>query len=284
MAGAEYRKTAKSEMMGMTTVFNASGVDKEDFVKYTEANPATYRDWSRTWDQETTGKEDDLKSPYLDREFEEARARGVIPPETSNIGGSWSALTKAGEATNLNLAHIMEVDCTDVEDLTRAEMEGREQSMYALQALKAVVPGFEKAKLRNFGMTIGTRDSRKIIGRYNLTSEDVRNCARFDDSIGIFPEFIDGYNILILPTTGRYFQVPYGIMVPPSVDNLLVAGRCVAGDKTSHCAMRNMMACTVTGQGAGTAAAVSIKEGVSTLEVDVKKVQEELVRQGARIH
>jgi len=284
MAGAEYRKTAKSEMMGMTTVFNASGVDKEDFVKYTESNPATYRDWSRTWDQETTGKEDDLKSPYLDREFEEARARGVIPPETSNIGGSWSALTKAGEATNLNLAHIMEVDCTDVEDLTRAEMEGREQSMYALQALKAVVPGFEKAKLRNFGMTIGTRDSRKIIGRYNLTSEDVRNCAKFEDSIGIFPEFIDGYNILILPTTGRYFQVPYGIMVPPSVDNLLVAGRCVAGDKTSHCAMRNMMACTVTGQGAGTAAAVSIKEGVSTLEVDVKKVQEELVKQGARIH
>merc|ERR1712107_780501 len=87
-----YRKIAKSEMMGMTTVFNASGVDKENFVKYTEENPATYRDWSRTWDQETTGKDDDLKSPYLDREFEEARARGVIPPETSNIGGSWTAL------------------------------------------------------------------------------------------------------------------------------------------------------------------------------------------------
>merc|ERR1712165_326050 len=177
-----------------------------------------------------------------------------------------------GEATNLNLAHIMEVDCTDVEDLTRAEMEGREQSMYALQALKAVVPGFEKAKLRNFGMTIGTRDSRKIIGRYNLTSKDVRNCAKFEDSIGIFPEFIDGYNILILPTTGRYFQVPYGCLVPPKVDNLLVAGRCVAGDKTSHAAMRNMMACTVTGQGAGVAAAVSVREGVTTSEVSIEMV------------
>merc|ERR1712088_294380 len=256
MAGAEYRKTAKSEMMGMTTVFNASGVDKEDFVKYTEANPATYRDWSRTWDQETTGKEDDLKSPYLDREFEEARARGVIPPETSNIGGSWSALTKAGEATNLNLAHIMEVDCTDVEDLTRAEMEGREQSMYALQALKAVVPGFEKAKLRN--------------------------CARFEDSIGIFPEFIDGYNILILPTSGRYFHVPYGCMLPPKINNLLVAGRCVAGDKTSHAAMRNMMACTVTGQGAGVAAAVSLQTDKSTHEVNIQDVHKELKKQGVR--
>ena len=142
-------------------------------------------------------------------------------------------------------------DCTNVEHLTKAEMEGREQAMHALQALNAVVPGFEKARLRNFGMTIGTRDSRKIIGRYNLNSDDVRYEARFDDSIGIFPEFIDGYNILILPTTGRYFHVPYGCLVPPKVDNLLVAGRCVAGDKTSHAAMRNMMACTVTGQGAG---------------------------------
>ena len=56
-------------------------------------------------------------------------------------------------------------DCTDVEDLTAAEMEGREQAMHALSALKTVVPGFEGARLRNFGMTIGTRDSRKIVGR-----------------------------------------------------------------------------------------------------------------------
>ena len=57
------------------------------------------------------------------------------------------------------------LSCTDVMDLTQAEMEGREQAMNALIALKKVVPGFQKAKLRNFGMTIGTRDSRKIVGR-----------------------------------------------------------------------------------------------------------------------
>jgi len=285
MAGAEYRKTKKDEMMGVTTVFNASGVDKKKFVKYTEENPATYQDWSRTWEQETTGKEDSLRSPYLDVEFEKAREQGIIPvADTQDIGGSWSALTKAGEATNLNLAHMSNLDCTDVEDLTRGEMEGRRQAMFALQALKAVVPGFEDAKLRNFGMTLGTRDSRKIIGRYNLTGQDVREQARFDDTIGIFPEFIDGYNILILPTTGRYFQVPYGCLVPPKVKNLLVAGRCVSGDKVSHCAMRNMMACTVTGQGAGTAAAVSIKNETSTHDVDIKAVQNELKRQGVRIH
>ena len=64
------------------------------------------------------------------------------------------------------MLYYFRYDCTNVEDLTKAEMEGREQAMHALTALKAVVPGFEKARLRNFGMTIGTRDSRKIIGRY----------------------------------------------------------------------------------------------------------------------
>jgi hypothetical protein len=151
-------------------------------------------------------------------------------------------------------------------------------------ALKAVVPGFEKAKLRNFSMTIGVRDSRKIIGRTNLTGDDVRNQAKFDDSIGIFPEFIDGYAVLILPSTGRYFEVPYGCMVPLEVDNLLVAGRCVGGDMVSHAAMRNMMACTVTGQGAGVAAAVSLQQNVTTAGVELADVQKELQRQGVRLH
>jgi hypothetical protein len=206
-----------------------------------------------------------------------------MPKNIDTISGSWSALSDAGEATNLNLVHMKGVDCTDVRDLTKAEMQGRREALYALEALKAVLPGFENAKLRNFGMTLGGRDSRKIIGRYSLTENDVRNQARFEDSIGIFPEFLDGYNVLILPTTGRYFQVPYGCLVPQGVDNLLVGGRCVAGDKISHAAMRNMMACTVTGQGAGAAAAVSVKDGTSTAKVDIARVQHELERQGVRL-
>lgn len=82
-----------------------------------------------------------------------------------------------------------------------------------------------------------------------------RSPTRFDDAIGIFPEFIDGYGILILPTRGT-LHVPYRALVPRGVGNLLVAGRCIGGDKASHASARNMMCCVVSGQGAGVAAAL----------------------------
>lgn len=285
LAGARCKKYDKSDMMGVTTVFSVAGVDKQRFLSYVEANQATYKDWSRTWKQYTTGKENDLKTPYLDHQFVEAERVGAMSklPDNVSIGGSWSALSEAGEATNLNLVHQKYIDATNVEDLTRAEMEGRKQTLQALAGLQSQVPGFERAKLRNFSMTLGVRDTRKIVGKYELTDHDCRNQAKFSDSIGIFPEFIDGYNILILPTTGRYFQVPLGICQPVDVENLLVAGRCTSGDRTAHAAMRNMMACCVTGAGAGVAAAVSIKTNTTTYQVPIAEVQQELVRQGTRV-
>ncbi len=260
-----------SERMGCTKVFSASGVDREKFLQYVEQNKRTYSEWATgSWHQSGGVNAADLASPYLG-------------PELDGHAGTWSALTDAGEATNLNLAHMKGYDCTDVRDLTRAEMEGRKRAVQALDSLKEALPGFENAKLRNFGPTIGVRDTRKIVGAYNLSGKDVLGEARFDDSVGVFPEFVDGYSILVLPTSGRYFQVPYGCLVPIGIENLLVAGRCVAGDRTSHAAMRNMMACTVTGQAAGVASAVSLRDRVTSANVDVARVQVELGRQGARI-
>lgn len=283
LAGAPYHKMPKDEIMGVSVMFSCAGVKKERFLEYVKANPSTYGDWSKNWKMKTTGKEDDLFSPYLIEPFNQAREDGMIPRDLTSIGGTWSTLTDAGEATNLNMVYMFGYDCTDVWDLTKAEIEGRHQAMLAIEVLRKYVPGFENAKLRNFGMTLGARDSRKIIGRYNMTGHDVRNQARFEDSIGIFPEFLDGYGVVIIPTTGRYFQVPYGVMVPQKVGNLLVAGRCVAGDKISHAAIRSMMCCTVTGQGAGVAAAVSVKDDVTSSTVDIKRVQKALEKQRVRV-
>ena len=183
----------------------------------------------------------------------------------------------------MNMVYMLGLDPTDLKDLTHGEIQGRKQAMAAIAALRKYTPGFEKARLRTFGSSLGTRESRKIVGRYTITGDEVRNQAVFEDSIGIFPEFLDSYGVVIIPTTGRYFQVPYGIMVPKSMDNLLVAGRCVSGDKMSHAALRQMMCCSVTGQGAGVAAAVSVKSKISTQNLSIKAVQNALKKQGVRI-
>ena len=166
--------------------------------------------------------------------------------------------------------------------MTTFEIEGRRQAMLAIEALRRYTPGCSNARLRNFGMTIGIRDTRKIDAAYNMTEDDVRNEGRFDDSIGIYPEFIDGYGVLILPTTGRYMHVPYRSMLPKSVKGLLVTGRAIGGDRIAHAATRNMACCAVAGQGAGIAAADAVRSGHDLADVSLTAVQAELDRQGVR--
>jgi hypothetical protein len=278
-AGVPCQMDAKDKLQGLTVSFGCSGVDRQRFLEYVKEHPSSLKDWAK----ETTGKEDNLFSTYLSEPFRKAREAGEIP-ENVLKGGYWSSLTEAGEATYMNMVYMLGLDPTDIWELTRAEIEGRQQAMWAIAALKKYTPGFEKAKLRTFGSSIGVRESRKVIGKYKITGHDVRNEARFEDSVGIFPEFLDIFSLAIIPTTGRYFQVPYGILVPQRVENLLVAGRCVAGDKISHAATRQMVCCTVTGQGAGVAAAVSVKDNVTCERVKMERVQKALKKQGVRIN
>jgi hypothetical protein len=284
--GAPTRKTPLEEMQAASVMFHMSGVDKAAFIQGVKDDPQTYLSWAGAdeWAMETSGKEDDMFSPWLSKPFDRAKDAGIIPKDLKTIGGTWGAVSDQGDLTYLNLVHMPEIDGTDVRSLTHGEIEGRRQALMAIEALKRFTPGCENAKLRNFGMTIGIRDTRKIEARYDLTADDVREQGRFDDSIGIFPEFIDGYGILILPTTGRYFQVPLRSMVPRSgVRNLLVTGRSIGGDKVSHAAVRNMMCCAVAGQGAGVAAATAVRLGRSVGDVDVGAVQAELKRQAVRL-
>ena len=284
-AGAPTVKQAKEDMIGASVMFSLSGVNKQRFIDHVKAAPHTYADWAYgQWTIETTGKEDQMFSPFLRKPFERARAEGLIPANLDTISGTWGALYDAGDLTYLNLVHLLGYDGTDPNDLTHGEMEGRRQAMLAVRALQEFQPGCESAKLRNFGMTLGIRDTRKIDAVYNMTELDVREQARFDESVGIFPEFIDGYGILILPTTGRYFQLPYQTLLPKGVENLICAGRITGGDRVSHAATRNMMCCAVTGQAAGTAAALSVKRNEAFDSLSVAALQDELKRQGARLH
>lgn len=283
-AGAPTRKHPKAEMMSVSVMFSMCGVNKSRFIEAVKADPQTYADWAKDgeWSVSTEGKEDALFSPFLRKPFQEAHKAGLLPDNLKTIAGTWGTVSDQGDLTYLNMVH-MTLDGTDPDELTHGEIEGRRQAMHAIEALKRFMPGCEAAKLRNFGMTLGIRDTRKIDAVYNMTGNDVRGEARFEDSIGIFPEFIDGYGLLIIPTTGRYFHVPYRSMLPRHVKNLIVTGRTIGGDKVSHAAVRNMMCCAVAGQGAGVAAAISVKTDSDFAGADIAAIQAELRRQGARI-
>ena len=282
-AGAPTRKTPVEHMQAASVIFHMAGVDKPAFMAGVRADPQTYKDWSTgEWVIETSGKEDGMFSPFLGKPFAQAIRDGVIPAHLNTIGGTWGAVHDTGELTYMNLIHLAGCDGTDPDSLTKFEIDGRRQAMLAIEALRRYTPGCAGARLRNFGMTIGIRDTRKIDAAYNLSEGDVRNEARFEDSVGIYPEFIDGYGVLILPTTGRYMHIPYRAMLPKLVKNLLVTGRAIGGDRIAHAATRNMACCAVAGQGAGIAAALSIKAGKDLDRLGIGSVQAELARQGVR--
>ena len=283
-AGAPTHKHPVDEMMSVSVMFSMCGVNKSRFIDAVKADPQTYGDWAAggEWEVTTSGKEDEMFSPFLRKPFQKALEAGLIPDSVRTMAGTWGTVSDQGDLTYLNMCHLY-LDGTDPDALTHGEMAGRKQAMHAVNALKSFMPGCEDAKLRNFGMTLGIRDTRKIDAVYNLTDSDVRGEARFEDGIGIFPEFIDGYGYLILPTTGRYFHVPYRSMLPKGVKNLIVTGRTIGGDKVSHAAVRNMMCCAVAGQGAGVAAAIAVKSDSGFADINLSHVQTELRRQGARI-
>jgi ribulose 1,5-bisphosphate synthetase/thiazole synthase len=283
-AGAPTIVTPVEEMQAASVMFHLAGVDKAAFMAEVRADPQTYKDWSSgEWTVETDGKEDDMFSPFLKKPFQRAIEEGVIPAHLSTIAGTWGAVHDTGELTYMNLVHLAGVDGTDPDSLARGEIEGRRQAMLAIEALRRFMPGCSGVRLRNFGMTIGIRDTRKIDAVYNLTEDDVRHEARFPDTIGIYPEFIDGYGVLILPTTGRYMHIPFRALLPKGVANLLVTGRAIGGDRIAHAATRNMACCAVAGQGAGVAAAIAARRGRDVASVDLGDVQAELERQGVRI-
>jgi ribulose 1,5-bisphosphate synthetase/thiazole synthase len=283
-AGAPTHHTPREQMMAASVMFHLAGVDKQAFMAGIAADPQTYKDWGGggEWNIETSGKEDSMFSPFLKKPFEQAIKDGLLPAHLTTIAGTWGAMHDTGELTYMNLVHLDSIDGTDPADLTRGEIEGRRQAMLAIQALRRYTPGCDGARLRNFGMTLGVRDTRKIDAVYNMTEADVREQGRFEDSIGIYPEFIDGYGILILPTTGRYMQLPYRNVLPKGVRNLLVPGRASGGDRISHAATRNMSCCAVLGQGAGVAAALSLHTSRELADVAISGVQRELARQGVR--
>ncbi len=174
-------------------------------------------------------------------------------------------------------------DPTDLEDLTEAEIVGKERALRSVEWLRKNIPGFENCYMV-YKSPLGTRESRRIVGEYMLTEDDLRQGRRFEDAIGqnIMPfdrhqaggDF--SYELLTRP-----HDIPYRCLVPKKVDNLLVAGRSISCDHVAQSSLRKWTACMTTGEAAGTAAALATQAVVTARRVNIAALQDKLHAQGA---
>lgn len=187
----------------------------------------------------------------------------------------------------VNTSRIMNVDATDNESLTRAEIEGRRQAEDILNFLRKYVPGCENAKLKSTGSYIGIRESRHIKGDYRLTADDLLSAKVPEDSILLSANSVDVHGRFgpasneYVPINGDYYGVPYRSLIAHGVEGLLLAGRCVSADSTAAGAIRVMPPCMAMGQAAGTAAAMAAKAGVSPRSIDAQALRTRLKENNA---
>jgi hypothetical protein len=228
------------------------------------------------------------RDPYvhklLYKPFDNAVKAGE-PPLENSLNRIFYTSIRPG-AVNVNLAtYDRNLDGTDVLSLTASEIRLRKETFEVIRRLRkyGAYAGFEDAKLRNFAMSVGVRETRRIVGNYTLTFDDIFKQGRFEDTIGVFPVYADGENIKEIPYTDAYFQVPFRVLIPRGVENILAAGRCISGERKAVPTTRQMDFCMVTGQAAGAASALSIKQGIATREVNISILQKELEHQGLRV-
>ncbi len=175
------------------------------------------------------------------------------------------------------------------DDLTRGEIEGRKQALAAFEFLRTV-PGFEKSYIVDLPPQLGIRETRRITGGYQLSGEDVLGCASFADSIGVNGWPIEAHvpgDVIFkfppIPDSRGYNELPYRMLVPEGVDNLLVAGRCASMTHEGQSAARVSGACFAMGEAAGSAAALALSGNRIPRDIAVEKLQETLKQQGAFI-
>ena len=235
-------------------------------------------DWSKVSQWRT-----DYKMEHV---WVEAQRNGDMRPFQSVIMGFWWTPTRPDQV-GINFTHINHIDCTKAEDLTKATIEGRKQAYECLPVFRKYVPGMEHCYLISTPNTVGLRESRRILGAHLLTREEVVDQNTFADSIGYGSFFIDIHNTkgpgmddkVWRPPRGFKYQIPYRILVPQGVENLLVAGRCASCDHEALGSLRVMPQCGVMGEAAGTASVLSLRNEVPPRAVDVALLQAQLRRQ-----
>ncbi|MDG9689208.1 FAD-dependent oxidoreductase [Streptomyces sp. Alain-F2R5] len=253
----------------MTLMFRVADFSRPDFADYVRDNPDQWRGVHGLWDL-----------------IEEARAAGELRLPREDI---LFFATPHPREVAVNSTRVNRVLGTSVWDLTRAEYAARRQLAQIDRFLRTRVPGFEESYVVQSGTHIGVRESRRVLGDYQLTGHDILAARTFPDVIahGAYP--VDIHNprgsgtILKRVPRGSFYDIPLRCLVPRGTERLLVAGRCISGTHVAHSSYRVMPIAMATGHAAGVCAALTVRHGRGPRGLPYRMVQHELLRQGARL-
>lgn len=174
----------------------------------------------------------------------------------------------------------------DIEGISRAEADGRTQAQEYFRFLKAMVPGYEEAVLVSTSPWIGVRETRRILGDYQLNGDDVLAARRFEDGIARCGAPIEDHHAgrdtrwAYIPNSGTY-TIPFRALLPRNLDGIVVAGRCLSSTHDAHASARSIGTCMAMGQAAGSAAALAVAGNIMPREVPTEELLDLLDRQGA---
>jgi len=190
------------------------------------------------------------------------------------------------DEVTVNMTRVVNIDPLDPEDLTRAEIESRMQMMQLLEFFRQRVPGFADARIAGSGTQVGIRESRRIVGRYTLTRDDVLQARRFEDAVARSAYPIDVHNPSGSGTTthrlaaGQSYEIPFRCLLPGNREQLLVAGRCISTTHEALASTRLTPTVMTLGQAAGTAAALACQHNQRVGDVDTAELRRVLVDDG----
>jgi hypothetical protein len=248
-------------------------------------------DWTRA-------KRDPLDNCAADQQklLEQAIAEGHFSHKDRHMPGIY----QVGNTTAmLNTGHVFHMDALRCRSLSDGMMKGRRLAQEYVSFFRQYVPGCEGIEHVTTATLMGVRESRRIVGEYELTFDDYLARRQFPDQIGLFNKAVDIHVHDDSPEEyarfraeferagrlghGECFGIPYRILVPKGWRNLWVAGRCNSSDVRVHGSIRVMPAAAMMGQAAGTAAVQAIADGCPAFDLDTARLVATLRQQGANL-
>ena len=281
-AGVELQQgDERGRVQPASLMFRLSHVDLAKTAAYARERPEQVRT-SLTPQERSAGAMTAVAGLY--ELWEKARLRGEVhvPRELVSF-----FVTPYPDEVTVNMTRVVDIDPLDPDDLTRAEVEARSQVDELVAFFRRYVPGFADARLAATAAQIGIRESRRIVGEYTLTRDDVLSAKTFEDAVARSAYPIDIHNPSGSGTTthrlapGSAYEIPYRCLVPRTVDDLLVAGRCISTTHEALASTRLTPTVMTLGQAAGTAAALAVEEHVVPRCIDTGALRARLRRDGS---